>query len=136
MTSWQMIVAVMSLNCSRSGGQGDPGALDAATRLVYAELRKIASSYLQRESSGHTLQPTALINEAYLRLVKDDDNRGSFENRRKFFAFAARLMRQVLVDHARSAAAEKRGGDIAIVSLEEHAVCAAPHHGKSISGLG
>jgi RNA polymerase sigma factor (TIGR02999 family) len=97
--------------------QGDPVALDAATRIVYAELRKIAGSYLHQERGEHTLQPTALINEAYLRLVKDDSP--SFENRRKFFAFAARLMRQVLVDHARSAGAEKRGGGVARVPLNE-----------------
>src|ERR1700704_5342198 len=97
--------------------QGDPVALDAATRIVYAELRKIAASYLQQERGEHTLQPTALINEAYLRLVKEDCP--SFNNRRKFFGFAARLMRQVLVDHARSAGAEKRGGGVAMVPLNE-----------------
>jgi RNA polymerase sigma factor (TIGR02999 family) len=98
-------------------GQGDHAALDAATRLVYSELRKIAESYLQHERGEHTLQPTALINEAYLRLVKEDHP--SFENRKKFFAFAARLMRQVLVDHARSAGAEKRGGGVAKIPLNE-----------------
>jgi RNA polymerase sigma-70 factor (ECF subfamily) len=114
-------------------GHGDRAALDAATRLVYSELRKIAGSYLQRESAGHTLQPTALINEAYLRLVKGD-NPGSFENRKKFFAFAARLMRQVLVDHARSAGAEKRGGAVAIVPLDDNAVC-APANGRQFLAL-
>ena len=98
-------------------GQGDRAALDAATRIVYAELRKIAEGYLQQERGQHTLQPTALINEAWLRLAKEDHP--SFDNRRKFFAFAARLMRQVLVDHARSAGAEKRGGSVAKVPLNE-----------------
>jgi RNA polymerase sigma-70 factor (ECF subfamily) len=98
-------------------GQGDRAALDAATRIVYSELRKIAESYLQQERAEHTLQPTALINEAYLRLVKEEYP--SFENRKKFFAFSARLMRQVLVDHARSASAEKRGGSVAKVPLNE-----------------
>lgn len=98
-------------------GQGDRAALDAATRLVYAELRKIAEGYLHQERGDHTLQPTALINEAYLRLVKEE--RPSFDNRKRFFAFAARLMRQVLVDHARSAGAEKRGGGVAKVPLNE-----------------
>jgi RNA polymerase sigma factor (TIGR02999 family) len=98
-------------------GQGDRAALDAATNIVYAELRKIAAGYLQQERGEHTLQPTALINEAYLRLVKEEHP--SFDNRRKFFAFAARLMRQVLVDHARSVGAEKRGGDVAKVPLNE-----------------
>ena len=97
--------------------EGDRAALDAATRLVYAELHKIAAHYLQQERGEHTLQPTALINEAYLRLVKED--RPGFENRKKFFAFAARLMRQVLVDHARSTGAEKRGGGVAKVPLNE-----------------
>jgi len=98
-------------------GQGDRGALDAATRIVYAELRKIAEGYLQQDREEHTLQPTALIHEAYLRLVKEENP--SFENRRKFFAFSARLMRQILVDHARSTTAEKRGGGVAKVPLNE-----------------
>jgi RNA polymerase sigma factor (TIGR02999 family) len=98
-------------------GQGDRAALDAATRMVYGELRKIAESYLHQERGNHTLQPTALINEAYLRLVRE--KHPSFDNRKRFFGFAARLMRQVLVDHARSAGAEKRGGDVAKVPLNE-----------------
>lgn len=98
-------------------GQGDRAALDAATNIVYAELRKVAESYLQHERKEHTLQPTALIHEAYLRLVREE--RVSFENRRKFFAFAARLMRQILVDHARSAAAAKRGGGMSKATLNE-----------------
>ena len=97
--------------------QGDRAALDAATRIVYAELRKIADSYLHRERGEHTLQPTALIHEAYLRLVKEDHP--NFENRKKFFAFSARLMRQILEDHARSAGAEKRGGAVVKVPLNE-----------------
>ncbi len=97
--------------------EGDRSALDAATRIVYSELRKIAEGYLRKERSEHTLQPTALINEAYLRLVAD--NSPSFDNRKKFFAFAARLMRQVLVDHARKVGAEKRGGDLTKVQLSE-----------------
>jgi RNA polymerase sigma factor (TIGR02999 family) len=98
-------------------GQGDRAALDAATRIVYAELRKIAESYLHREREEHTLQPTALIHEAYLRLVKEQSP--NFENRRKFFAFAARLMRQILVDHARSVGSQKRGGGAAMVPMNE-----------------
>ncbi len=97
--------------------QGDRAALDAATRAVYSELHKIAEGYLRRERGQPTLQPTALIHEAWLRLAKEEN--ASFENRRKFYAFAARLMRQVLVDHARSAAAEKRGGDAVKVPLNE-----------------
>src|SRR5580692_2518410 len=87
-------------------GQGDREALDAATGIVYAELHKIAESYLRKERWDHTLQPTALIHEAYLRLVKEEA--GGFENRRKFFALAARLMRRILVDHARTLGAAKR----------------------------
>jgi RNA polymerase sigma-70 factor, ECF subfamily len=98
-------------------GQGDRAALDAATRIVYPELRKIAELYLRHERGEHTLQPTALIHEAYLRLVKETSP--SFENRRRFFAFSARLMRQILVDHARSTGAQKRGGGAAKVPMNE-----------------
>lgn len=97
--------------------EGDRTALDAATQLVYAELRKIADGYLRKERVNVTLQPTALIHEAYLRLTKEEGL--SFENRRRFFAFAARLMRQILVDHARAAGAGKRGGDAPRVPLTE-----------------
>lgn len=103
--------------------RGDQAALNAATDLVYAELHRIAESYVQNERSNHTLQPTALIHEAYMRLVKEED--AQFENRRKFFAFAARLMRQILVDHARAIGAEKRGGGLAKLPLNE-AVDLAP----------
>lgn len=88
--------------------RGDGGALDALMPVVYAELRKIAAAYLRRERSGHTLQPTALVHETWLRLVKQDPS--SFENRKQFFAVTAHLMRQILVDHARGVRAEKRGG--------------------------
>jgi RNA polymerase sigma factor (TIGR02999 family) len=96
---------------------GDRAALDAATNIVYAELRRIADAYLRNERGGHTLQPTALIHEAYLLLVRQPG--ANFENRRKFFAFAARIMRQILVDHARASKAEKRGGGLAMVPLNE-----------------
>jgi len=77
--------------------------------MVDAELRRIADRYLQRERSGHTLQPTALVNEAWLRLVRQD--RPNFENRQRFFALAAQMMRHVLVDYARRAGATKRSGE-------------------------
>ena len=99
--------------------RGDRAALGAATSLVYTELHRIAESYVQSERSNHTLQPTALIHEAYMRLVKEED--AQFENRRKFFAFAARLMRQILVDHARTRNAGKRGGGEPKVALESMA---------------
>src|SRR5262249_15893174 len=74
--------------------QGDRGALDSLTSAVYSELRKIADAYLRREHTGHTLQPTALVHEAWMRLVRQDH--ASFENRKQFFALAAQIMRQIL----------------------------------------
>lgn len=111
--------------------QGDQASLDAATRIVYSELRKIASGYLRREP-GSTLQPTALINEAYLRLIKEDHL--TFENRKKFFALSARLMRQVLVDRARAVGAVKRGADVVRVPLKE-AVDFVPGNGERYLAL-
>jgi RNA polymerase sigma factor (TIGR02999 family) len=84
-------------------------------RAVQSELRKIAAGYLRRERAGHTLQPTAMVNEAYLRLVPQ---RGlAWENRAHFFGIAARMMRRVLVDHARRRRAAKRGDDAPAISL-------------------
>jgi len=87
---------------------GDHAALNQLMPLVYDELRKLASSYLRRERVDHTLQPTALVNEAYLRLI--DQTNVQWQNRAQFFGIAANLMRQILVDHARQHNAEKRGG--------------------------
>ena len=84
------------------------GTLERVMPVVYAELRKIASSLMRNERPGHTLQPTGLINEAYLRLVKQE--RVTWKDRSHFFGIAARLMRQILVEHARQKAALKRGG--------------------------
>lgn len=86
--------------------EGDRDALDTLAPIVHAELRQIADAYLRRERSGHTLQPTALVNEAWLRLVRHD--RPDFENRKCFFALAAQVMRHVLVDYARAARTHKR----------------------------
>jgi len=99
--------------------QGDRNALNALTPLVYGELRKIARGYLQSERSGHTLQPTALVNEAWMRLSRQDHP--SFENRKCFFALAAQVMRRVLVDHARGARALKRGHGEGSIPLSEFA---------------
>jgi RNA polymerase sigma-70 factor, ECF subfamily len=88
--------------------QGDRAALDGLMPIVYAELRKIADAYLRRERTGHTLQPTALVNEAWLRLVRQDGLQ--FDHRKQFYALAAQAMRRILVDHARAAKADKRGG--------------------------
>jgi RNA polymerase sigma factor (TIGR02999 family) len=92
----------------RKWAEGRESALDALTPLVYAELRCLAESYLRREKTGHTLQPTALVHEAYLRLV--DQSPPNWENRSHFYGVAARLMRQILVDHARCRRAGKRAG--------------------------
>ena len=89
-------------------GRGNPQALDELTPLVYAELRKLAASYLRKERPDHTLQPTALVHEAYLRLVGQENV--NWESRSHFFGVAARLMRQILVDHARRLQAGKRAG--------------------------
>ena len=87
---------------------GDQAALDRLMPVVYDELRRLASNYLRRERAGHTLQPTALVNEAYLRLV--DQRKAKWQNRAQFFGVAAQLMRRILVDHARVRQAQKRGG--------------------------
>jgi RNA polymerase sigma factor (TIGR02999 family) len=89
-------------------GAGDRDALDRLLPVVFDELRRLAHAYLRRERADHTLQPTALVNEAYLRLV--DQRSVRWQNRAQFFGIAANLMRQILVDHARKRAAEKRGG--------------------------
>ena len=86
--------------------KGDLKALDELTPLVYRELRRLAAIYLRRERPGHTLQPTGLVHEAYMRLV--DQTHPNWQNRAHFFAVAARLMRQILVDHARRRLARKR----------------------------
>jgi RNA polymerase sigma-70 factor, ECF subfamily len=96
---------------------GDREALDRLVPLVYDELRRIAARYLGRERVGHTLEPTALVNEAYLRLIRSDDQ--AYESRAHFFGVAARLMRQILVDHARRHGAHKRGGYCTRVTLAE-----------------
>ena len=89
-------------------GRGDQSALEKLMPLVYAELRRLAGNYLRRERAGHTLQPTALVNEAYMRLV--DQRSARWQNRAQFFGVAAQLMRRILVDHARLHQAQKRGG--------------------------
>jgi RNA polymerase sigma-70 factor, ECF subfamily len=98
-------------------GHGDQAALDQLVPLVHAELRRIARQHLRRERTGQTLQPTALVNEAYLRLI--DAKRIQWQNRQHFFAIATRVMRRVLVDSARARRSGKRGGDAQIASLDE-----------------
>ncbi len=97
--------------------KGDSGALEALVPLVYDELRRLAQLYLSREKPGHTLSSTALVHEAYLRLVKQKDV--TWQNRAHFFAVAARMMRRILVDHARRHGFAKRGGGAMTLSLDE-----------------
>jgi RNA polymerase sigma factor (TIGR02999 family) len=104
----------------REWANGTQSALEALTPLVYAELRRLAESYLRREAPGHTLQPTALVHEAFLRLL--GSNAPDCQNRSQFYGLAARLMRQILIDHARIRQAVKRGGPVAHYSLEEDLV--------------
>jgi RNA polymerase sigma-70 factor (ECF subfamily) len=110
--------------------KGNEQALDDLTPLVYQELRRLAASYLRKERQGHTLQPTALVHEAYLRLV--DQTSPSLQNRSHFYGVAARLMRQILVDHARRKLAGKRAG--IKVSLEE-AVSFEQERGRDLVAL-
>jgi RNA polymerase sigma factor (TIGR02999 family) len=100
-----------------SYGQGDRAALDALLPLVYDELRVIARSYLRRERSDHTLQPTSLVHEAYLRLI--NQKRVDWRNRAQFFGLAANMMRRILINHAEAKRAEKRGGGIEKMSLDQ-----------------
>jgi RNA polymerase sigma-70 factor, ECF subfamily len=101
--------------------QGDQSALEKLTPLVYRELHRLAHRYMGLENLGHTLQTTALVNEAYLRLV---DSNASWQNRAHFFAISAQLMRQILVDFARRHHQLKRGGQVQRVSLDEALVSA------------
>lgn len=97
-------------------GQGDEAARDRLVEAVYGDLRRRAAAFLRREREGHTLQPTALVHEAFLRLV--DQSRASWKNRAQFLAVAARMMRRVLVDHARARGARKRDAGLR-VSLDD-----------------
>jgi RNA polymerase sigma factor (TIGR02999 family) len=97
--------------------QGDSSALEQLTPLVYDELHRLAVTYLRRERQEHTLQPTALVNELYLKIF--DQQRTNWLNRAQFFGIAAELMRRILVDHARAHRTAKRGGDRFCVSLSK-----------------
>jgi RNA polymerase sigma factor (TIGR02999 family) len=94
---------------------GDRSALDAMLPLVYSDLRRIAANRLRNERPGHTLQPTALVHESYLRLIQQD--RVNWKNRAQFFGIAAEMMRRILINHAVAKHAAKRGGDAVRVSL-------------------
>jgi len=97
--------------------EGDEEALDRLVPLVYDELRRLAHGYMRKEKAGHTLQTTALIHEAYLKLI--DADKVQWQNRAHFFGVAARLMRQILVAAARERGYQKRGGGAEMVSLDE-----------------
>ena len=101
----------------RNWSDGNETASEELMPLVYEELRRLARDYLRRERADHTLQPTALVHEAYLRLV--DDNRVTWQDRSHFYGIAARLMRRILVDHARARNTQKRGGLEPKVVLDE-----------------
>lgn len=111
--------------------KGNESALDALTPLVYSELRQRARNYLRRERPDHTLQPTALLHEAYLRMI--GDSLPEFQNRSHFFAIASRAMRQILVDHARRRGAGKRGSGVIDVTLDEALVPAKAQNGDLLA---
>lgn len=116
----------------RAWSDGDQDALDELVPLVEAELRRLARAYMARERHGHTLQPTALVNEAFLRL--GGARRLRWDDRAHFLGIAARLMRQVLVDHARTRGYQKRGAGAQRVTLDE-TLLAAPEPGLDILAL-
>jgi RNA polymerase sigma factor (TIGR02999 family) len=116
-----------------SWGQGDTAALDRLVPLLYDDLRRVARGHLRRERPGHSLQATALVHEVFLRLVNVD--RMTLKSRTHFFALSARLMRQILVDHARRQLASKRGGSVTVISLDEAASAAAATSTASVDVL-
>jgi len=107
----------------RAWSDGDDGALARLTPLVETELRRLARGYMGRERRGHTLQPTALVNEAFLRLT--DAQQVRWQDRAHFLGISARLMRRVLVDHARARGFRKRGGGAQRVTLDEELIVSA-----------
>jgi len=108
----------------RDWRQGDQAALGQVAEIVDRELHRLAASYLRRERPGHTLQPTALVNEAFLRLV--DQSGSDWESRSHFVAIAAHHMRQILVDYARRHRASKRGGGVTMISLDDARAASDP----------
>ena len=112
---------------------GSQKALDELMPLVYEELRTIAGRYLSRESAGHTLQSTALVHEAYFKLI--GQRRVQWQNRAHFFGIAAQMMRRILVDHARRQHRDKRGGGAAKLSLDEAIATAEPERDVDLLAL-
>ena len=109
----------------------DRSAEEKLVPILYKKLHRLAAHYMRRERGDHTLQPTALVNEAYLRLVRTPDI--DWESRTHFFGVAAQLMREVLVDHARAHLASKRGGDVGKVSLDELRVYSPEKPGELVA---
>jgi RNA polymerase sigma factor (TIGR02999 family) len=116
----------------QSWSQGDPGAIEKLVPLVYDELHRLAQRYMADERPGHTLQTTALVNEAYLRLVYSQHS--NWEGRTHFFGVCAQVMRRILVDWARSRQALKRGGDVPALDLDE-ALAAAKQPGTDLVAM-
>ena len=110
---------------------GDKAALDQLTPLVYEELRRLARGFMRKERSNHTLQTSALINEAYLKLADQDET--NWQNRAHFFAVAAQIMRHILVDHARSYGYEKRGAGAQRVGLDDAKVFSEERAGELVA---
>ncbi len=117
------ITSVNVTQLLKAWGAGDAGALEKLTPVVLDELRRMARNYMRRERQGHTLQATALVNEAYLRLV--DVAGKNWQDRAHFFAVSAQIMRRILVDAARARGTEKRGGPAPRVNLDDVPVVAA-----------
>lgn len=115
-----------------AGSDGDAHALDSLLPLVYEELHRQAVGFFHRERAGHTLQPTALVNEVYLRLINQQEV--SWQNRAQFFGIAAQMMRRILVSHARSRQAKKRGGAAERITLVEE-MAAAPERDVNLLAL-
>lgn len=116
----------------RAWSEGDPSAQDQLWPIVYDELNRLARRQMKRERANHTLQTGALVNEAYMRLV--GWKRAQWKNRKQFLGMCARIMRQVLVDHARTRGYQRRGGDYALESLDESLV-AAPIKSEEVIAL-
>ena len=115
----------------RQWRNGNQQALDKLTPLVYDELHRLAHQYIGRERPGHTLQTTALVNEAYLRLVEQKDV--DWESRAHFFAVSAQVMRHILVDYARQHASAKRGGELQKVVLDEQIIVSRERAAELVS---
>lgn len=135
--AFEEVASLSSGNVTELLGQcreGKREALDVLIPLVYSELRRIAARYMKAEGASHTLQPTALVHEAYMRLVDQRDV--EWQNRAHFFGVAAQLMRRLLVDHARGRNRQKRGGGLLLVTLEPNDVAGpAPDEGLDLVSL-